>query len=203
MKATCIYLVLAAFAPLLAHAQVQASLVAAETSVQPGHPLTVALRMQHEPHWHSYWLNAGTGYPTRLKWDLPPGWSAGDIQWPTPILIKDSKGNVTGHGYSGVLYLPVSVTPAAAVKTGGTVTLKAVANWLMCADICIPGTANVALTLPISARAPQADAGVQAQLAKMSMPASRDRMADRGKPGRSGGQPLCSGASRSQGPTLL
>src|SRR4051812_37413578 len=53
---------------------VQASLVAAETSIQPGHPVTVALRFVHDPHWHTYWVNPGTGLPTSLSWKLPPGW---------------------------------------------------------------------------------------------------------------------------------
>ena len=56
-----------ASAPLLRAATkpapVQASLVAADASVQPGHPLTVALRLVHDAHWHTYWLNPGTGLP--------------------------------------------------------------------------------------------------------------------------------------------
>ena len=126
--------------------------------------------MEHEPHWHSYWLNAGTGYPTRLKWDLPAGWSAGVIQWPTPILIKDSKGNVTGNGYDKILYLPVSLTPPADLRAGQEVTLKAAASWLMCADICIPGKADVSLKLPVSADPPEPNAAVHAGIAKMPMP---------------------------------
>jgi len=163
-------LALLAFAPLAAQSQVRASLLAADRSIQPGHPIEVALRMEHEPHWHSYWLNAGTGYPTQLKWDLPAGWNAGEIRWPTPILIKDSQGNVTGHGFDGVLYLPLTLTPAADLKAGGNVTLKAHAKWLMCADICIPGAADVSLALPVSADTPKPDAGVRAGIAKMPMP---------------------------------
>ena len=34
-------------------AQVQASLVAADAAVQPGRPVTVALRLAHNPHWHT------------------------------------------------------------------------------------------------------------------------------------------------------
>src|SRR5688572_21660212 len=174
MKTRWMLLALVAALPLAARAHVQASLVAAENSIRPGQPFTVALRMEHEPHWHSYWLNAGTGYPTKLTWELPPGWVAGEIQWPTPILIKDSQGNVTGHGYDGVLYLPVTITPAADARVGQNVTLKAAANWLMCADICIPGKADVALTLPVSADTPKPDADVQAGLAKMPMPHGAD-----------------------------
>jgi thiol:disulfide interchange protein len=157
-------------APFAAHGQVHASLVAAETSIQPGHALQVALRLEHESHWHTYWLNAGTGYPTRLKWDLPPGWSAGDLEWPTPTLIRDAQGNVTGHGYDGVVYLPTTLTAPSSIKPGQPVTLKATATWLMCADVCIPGKQEVALTLPVSAEPPQANSQVKADLARMSMP---------------------------------
>ncbi len=174
MKPLWMLSALAAFVPIVAHGQVQATLVAAQTSIQPGHEFTVALRMQHEPHWHSYWLNAGTGYPTKLKWELPANWSAGDIQWPTPILIKDSHGTVTGHGYDGTLYLQVPITPPADLKAGERVTLKAAASWLMCADICIPGSQDVSVTLPVSTDPPKPDTKVQAGIAELSMPEAAD-----------------------------
>lgn len=166
-KALC---VLAALMPLSAGAQVSASLVAADNSVQPGKPLTAALRLVHEEHWHTYWINAGTGYPTSLAWELPQGWTAGDIQWPTPIRILDSHGAVTGNGYDGVLYLPVALTPPKDLKPGSSVSLQATAKWLMCADVCIPGSEAVTLTLPVSADSPKPNASVQAGLAKMPMP---------------------------------
>src|SRR6185369_7641812 len=78
-----------------AAAQVSVALVSPDKSVQPGHSVSVALRMEHKPRWHSYWVNAGTGYPTQLTWDLPSGWAAGDIQWPVPSLIKNAGGHVT------------------------------------------------------------------------------------------------------------
>lgn len=137
---------------------VKASLVAADTSVQPGRPLTVALRLVHDEHWHTYWLNPGTGIPTSLKWTLPSGWTAGEIQWPAPIVLKDKGGNVVGNGYEGELFLPVTLTPPANLAPGTTIELKAAADWLMCEEVCIPGSANVALTLPVSADAPKADA---------------------------------------------
>jgi thiol:disulfide interchange protein len=166
---TAAFLVLASFA---AGAQVQASLVAADKSIQPGHPLTVALRLDQQPTWHTYWISAGTGYPTKLQWDLPTGWMAGNIQWPTPDMIKNEQGDVTGNGYTGVVYLPVTVTPPVNAKAGGAVTVKALAKWLMCADVCIPGQSNVTLTLPMSSQSPEPDTVVRAELAKMPMPKS-------------------------------
>src|SRR5262245_49489670 len=81
-----------------AQSHVQASLVAADVSVQPGRPFTVALRLVHDPHWHTYWINPGTGYATSLAWTLPEGFKAGDIQWPVPRVLRDSHGSIIGNG---------------------------------------------------------------------------------------------------------
>lgn len=151
-------LALAALLPAARAQYVQASLVAAEASIQPGKPFTVALRFVHELHWHTYWLNPGTGLPTTLTWTLPPGFKAGEIQWPAPIVLKDHTGTVIGNGYEGELFLPVTITPPADLKPGTTVELTAAAEWLMCEEICVPGKATVKLSLPVSADAPQPDA---------------------------------------------
>ena len=144
---------LAAAAP----SHVKAALVAADQSVQPGKPVTVALHLVHDPHWHTYWSNPGTGLPTTLKWTLPAGWTAGPIQWPAPILLKDKRGNVVGQGYEGELLLPVILNPPADLKPGETAELTAEADWLMCEEICIPGGAKVSLRLPIAATAAASD----------------------------------------------
>jgi DsbC/DsbD-like thiol-disulfide interchange protein/cytochrome c biogenesis protein CcdA len=140
-----------------ARAQVQSSLVAADASVQPGHPFTVALHFVHQPHWHTYWVNPGTGLPTTIAWTLPPGWKAGAIQWPAPTVLADSTNEVIGSGYTGDLFLPVTITPPADLKAGTAVDLKADVRWLMCLDVCKPGQAALALTLPVSAADPAAD----------------------------------------------
>jgi thiol:disulfide interchange protein DsbD len=143
--------------PAQAGAQVAASLVPADASIHPGTPFTVALRMVHEPHWHSYWVNPGTGLPTSLKWTLPDGWTAGPIQWPAPMLLTDTRGNVIGNGYDGDLLLPVTITPPASLQAGAPVELKAAAEWLMCQDECVPGSAKLSLSLPVSADDPKPD----------------------------------------------
>ena len=137
---------------------VKASLVAADATVQPGRVFTVALRFVHDEHWHTYWVNPGTGLPTSLDWKLPPGWKAGEIQWPAPNVLKDSRGNIVGSGYEAELFLPVTLTPPADLAPGTSVTLSARADWLMCEDVCIPGTAEVSLTRTVSADAPKPDA---------------------------------------------
>jgi thiol:disulfide interchange protein DsbD len=151
--------------------QVKASLVAADASVQPGKEVTVALRFLHNPHWHTYWINPGTGLPTTLAWKLPPGWKASEILWPAPLVLKDKTGNVVGNGYEDELFLPVKLTPPADLAPGGKVEFKATAEWLMCEEMCIPGSADVSLSLLVTADAPKPDANwgekIRATLARL------------------------------------
>jgi thiol:disulfide interchange protein/DsbC/DsbD-like thiol-disulfide interchange protein len=160
--------------PGSAHAQVAASLVSSDASIKPGTPFTVALRLVHKPHWHSYWVNPGTGLPTTLKWALPEGWKAGDIQWPAPMLLTDTRGNVIGNGYDGDLLLPVTLTPPADLKAGTTVELPVAADWLMCQDECVPGSAKLSISLPVSADDPKPDPEWGARIRKVlaQMPAA-------------------------------
>ena len=152
---------LSALWPAAASAQVKASLVADVTSVQPGQPFTVALRLEHTPHWHTYWINPGTGLITTLAWTLPEGVTASDILWPAPKALKDRSGTIVGNGYEGDLLLPVTITPPATLAPGSKLTLKVSAEWLMCEDSCMPGSADLQLSLPVTAEtaAPHATFG--------------------------------------------
>src|SRR5215470_13874836 len=84
---------------------VEAELVAAQTAVVPGEPLTVALRLSMQKGWHTYWQNPGdSGLPTTLEWKLPPGINAGPIEWPVPRALP--AGPLVNYGYDGeVLHL--------------------------------------------------------------------------------------------------
>jgi thiol:disulfide interchange protein len=129
---------------------VQVSLVSDASAVVAGQPFTVALRMQHDPHWHSYWLAPGTGYPTSITWTLPEGFKAGEIQWPTPHVVKDTSGKITGNGYDGENFLLVEITPPATLPAGSPVKLGAAVEWLMCREVCMPGDAKLSLTVPVA-----------------------------------------------------
>lgn len=153
-------------------AQVSASLVASDTSVQPGRPIVVALRLEHALGWHTYWVNPGIGEATSIDWNLPPGWTASEIEWPTPGLIPNEEGKIVGYGYDGVVCLPVVLTPPANARSGENITLAANVTWLMCHKQCVPGKASLSLALPISTSTPAANASVRAELASMTMPQS-------------------------------
>jgi DsbC/DsbD-like thiol-disulfide interchange protein len=119
--------------------------------VQAGRPLTVGVRLQMEPGWHTYWRNPGdSGLPTRVKWALPPGFEAGEIRWPYPI--RFTTGPLVSYGYAHEVLLPVEIRVPAALRER-EVRLAARVDWLECQDACLPGRADVSLTLPVRASA--------------------------------------------------
>jgi thiol:disulfide interchange protein len=134
---------------------VEARLVSETASIHPGTPFTVALLLKMDPDWHLYWKNPGdSGLPTTLDWDLPPGFSAGELSWPVPERIVTA-GLVT-YGYSNQVLLLVEITPPASLKPG-SIALKGRASWLACKVECTPGKADLSLTLPVLGSAPQKD----------------------------------------------
>jgi thiol:disulfide interchange protein len=135
---------------------VKAGLVAEISSIAPGAALWIDLHLEIKPGWHIYWRNPGdSGLPTAIDWHLPPGFSAGNILWPVPEhFVQNGIGN---YGYSGSADLVVSVMPPKQLTTGQAERLEADASWLVCADICIPGGAKLALSLPVAAQQAPAD----------------------------------------------
>ncbi len=134
----------------------KASLVADVASIRPGKSFTVGVLLTMDPGWHTYWKNGGdAGLPTRIRWDLPPGFTAGEIQWPVPEKHLES-GDLLTYGYSRETMLLAPITPPTALRTGSTATLKASVHWLECEHLCVPGNADVRLDLPVSQNDPAA-----------------------------------------------
>lgn len=144
----------------------EASLLSEATSIAPGEPFTVALRLQMEEGWHSYWKNPGdSGEPTSIDWALPAGFEAGAIQWPYPHRVPF--GPMTSYGYSDEVVLPVTITPPDTLSTGRTVTLGGQANWLICAEICLPAEAQIQRSVTV-ASAPEPGPSAEAIAAAQS-----------------------------------
>ena len=140
------FLTAAAAAPVKTD-NVEAELVSERTTAEPGSTLTVALRLRIIPHWHTYWRNPGdSGEPTALEWKLPPGYSAGPIQWPPPKRLPI--GPLLNFGYEDeVLHLVDIPVPA---NASGRVMLAAHVRWLVCnPERCIPEDGIVSIELPV------------------------------------------------------
>src|ERR1700736_2620751 len=138
---------------------VKPELVADTNAIVPGKPFSVGLLLRMAPHWHTYWKFSGdAGLPTEIKWHLPPGWRAGEIQWPIPLKTNDP-GDIETYGYENEVLLIQEITPPTKIdppKDGfaaagnSPAILSAEAGWLVCEKICIPGSATLSLTLPRS-----------------------------------------------------
>ena len=131
--------------------QVHAELLAhAPDGVDPGKTVWVGLQLTHQPHWHTYWKNAGdSGLPTQLQWTLPEGITAGDIAWPAPQKI--AIGNLANYGFEGSMLLPVPLTIAPHFKPGASnkdLEIKLFASWLVCRTECVPQEGNFVLRIP-------------------------------------------------------
>ena len=129
---------------------VQADAVANVSAIVPGEPFLVGVRLKMAPDWHTYWRYPGdAGIPTEIKWQLPQGWYAGEIQWPIPLKLTEP-GDIQIYGYHDEVLLIQQITPP---KTLATVPVKlsAKVNWLVCEKICIPGEATLDLSLPVAA----------------------------------------------------
>ena len=126
-----------------------AELVPSTTGIAPGQTIQIALRQTIQKDWHTYWRNAGdSGEATRITWTLPPGWTASAFTWPTPHRLP--VGPLVNYGYEGEVLLPMALTAPADAKPGQTITLRAAAAFLVCADVCIPEDAVLTLQLPVT-----------------------------------------------------
>jgi thiol:disulfide interchange protein DsbD len=137
---------------------VKASLLADTTAIVPGQPFQVGLLLEMAPGWHTYWEYSGdSGLPTTIDWRLPPGFAAGAIQWPVPE-AKVEPGDIQVYAYSGRVLLLTTITPPR--DASADVTLRAASSWLVCAEICVPGGAELELTLPVEKSAAPANAAL-------------------------------------------
>src|SRR5215471_52469 len=75
-----------------------------------------------EKDWHVYWVNPGdSGQPPVLKWQLPAGFTAGEIKWPVPEKLKRS--TLADYGYQDDVVLLVPVHPAPGLKPDSKVEI--------------------------------------------------------------------------------
>ena len=136
-------------------------------TVAPGQTFTVALFLDHDDDFHTYWQNPGTvGLATSLKWELPDGFKAGPIQWQVPEKVKMVAYDA--HGYNRDATLLVEITAPDALPEDD-VELKAKAVWMVCGPepklCCNLGFKNLSLKLKTS-NSPEWDADGRKQIAQ-------------------------------------
>jgi DsbC/DsbD-like thiol-disulfide interchange protein len=91
-----------------------------------------------------------------VEWHLPPGLSAGSIEWPTPRRLES--GTIVDYGYEDGVLL---IVPMHAVPGLGPPKAQIVADVrvLVCShEMCIPSEVELSLALPVQSQPALANA---------------------------------------------
>jgi len=132
--------------------RVKASLLREREHLAPGQTLWIGVRLQIIPEWHIYWLNPGdAGIPTVIELEgLPAGVSAGPVEWPGPHAYEQA--GLASFAYEGEVTALIPLRVAKDVKPGTKVALKVRAEWLVCKEACVPGSATLGAELVVQAQ---------------------------------------------------
>lgn len=102
------------------------------------------LAISLDPGFKTYWRHPGeSGLPPMFDWSGSTNVAGVEVLWPAPARLEDAGG--VSYGYRDGVVLPLRVTPR---RAGAPVALALKVDYGVCKDICIPGQAQLALSLP-------------------------------------------------------
>jgi thiol:disulfide interchange protein DsbD len=124
-------------------------LLARQSAAAPGSDLQLGVHFVLDPGWHIYWTNPGdSGQPPVFQWQMPSGFTVGEIQWPRPELMHPSK-ELADYGYHDDVLLMVPIHAPQFINNEQLSGLRFAveARWLVCREVCIPEHAALELSL--------------------------------------------------------
>ena len=105
--------------------------------------------LEHADGWHTYWRMPGdAGLVTEFTFTKPSNIKVTPPRFPLPERIRT--GELIGFGYEGTTAFPFTVEVPRQVRFGDRVTISVKVDYLACADVCVPGTANASIRLPLA-----------------------------------------------------
>lgn len=157
--------------PGLTDKPVRARIVTDTRTIVPGGTITVGVLLTLDEGWHVYWRHPGdAGLPTSVDFDLPDGFEVGPLQWPVPTRFTEP-GDIQTNGYADQVLLFADVTAPDDLTPRTTATIGVTAKWLMCKDVCIPGSAEIEIALPVTTeRTPAEDELIATWRARLPEP---------------------------------
>ena len=110
----------------------------------------VAIRLKPTKGWHTYWRYAGdVGSAPSVVWNLPTGWKAGEIVWPTPHRM--SSPPLASYGYKRELVLATPIEVPRTARIGSTVNIAGTVTWVVCDEECVSDEVDLSVTRPVAA----------------------------------------------------
>src|SRR5262249_35110645 len=108
------------------------------------------LEITMKPGWKTYWHSPGdAGFPPKISFEGSQNVAAATLEYPTPHRFE--LFGLETFGYKDEVVYPIAVTPE---KPGAPIALKAHLRSLVCAEVCIPYEADLALDTPAGPAAP-------------------------------------------------
>lgn len=124
-------------------------LISETRSIAEGKTFHLGLHLTHPAGSHTYWKHPGiVGLATTVEWEMPPGFTAGEIQWPAPQVVKMASYKAQGYEGETLLMIPITLPEK---LTGSTATLTAKVSWMCCGKTCEPAMKiPFTITLPVT-----------------------------------------------------
>ncbi|HUC63072.1 MAG TPA: protein-disulfide reductase DsbD domain-containing protein [Alphaproteobacteria bacterium] len=124
--------------------QTRLRLLSAAAGVGEAAALRLGLEFKLASGWKIYWRSPGAaGFPPHLDWTGSENLAHAAMAWPAPK--RFSVLGLDTLGYHDEVVFPLTATP---VKPGEALKLALKVDYLVCSEICVPYTANLALTVP-------------------------------------------------------
>lgn len=129
---------------------ISARLIAAPAAVGDLSEIRAGLEVKLGDGWKTYWRAPGdAGLPPAVTWKGSENLAAAEMDYPAPIRFTIL--GIETVGYAKHVVLPLRLTPA---QPGQPLRLRAEADLLVCADICVPEKFALALDLPAGTAQP-------------------------------------------------
>lgn len=145
-----LFLFVISFLPLAkapAAEYVTASLVSEVATAEQGSTIWLSLRLKPQKGWHFYWSNPGdSGLPVDIQWNLPEGFSEGEMLWPHPERVVEEAIMTYGYSKESEFLVPISVARDLPLAE---YTLSGKATWLACEKICVPESEDLSLKIKV------------------------------------------------------
>ncbi len=128
------------------------TLVSEADALVPGTTAMIGLWFEIDEGWHIYQASQNdTGLEPTVEWASDAPLEFGGIEWPAGHRFTQP-GEILDHGYEGSVLLMIPVEVPSDLDIGRVVEIRADLEWLACdAELCVPGFAELSLTLPVRA----------------------------------------------------
>jgi thiol:disulfide interchange protein DsbD len=145
------------------------SLISEHQTITPNSTFYVGVLLEPDEQWHTYWRNPGdSGEAPKIEITSQTNISVGEIEWPIPKAIPVA--HLTNYGYEGATLLMLPIEVKNLDNPSAELTLNASLSWLVCKEDCIPGWADLTLSLLLSDEAAKSSQSDMFERTRLALP---------------------------------